>query len=144
MDIQDCVANKDVEVAILQKKIQSAKSPEEESRLKQELQDVMTTKEVIRDSVRHIVEKSADSPEQAERVLNSKSGDCMSRMYRDVVEYYKAKCFNWHEPKYQSAIHHMYLFANLCEEKIPVERIKSAIDEVSVGLKKDPVSSEGH
>ncbi|KAI4878786.1 hypothetical protein NFI96_028781 [Prochilodus magdalenae] len=135
MEPQDCVASPDVPVAILQKKILSAKSPEDKARYEKELDELIKAREVIRDSMHQIVEKCTGSPEQAQQVLNAKSSAYSTKEYKEVVEYFKNKGFNWHVPKYQTALQHLYLFANLIEEKVPVERIKAAIDEVSVNLR---------
>ncbi|KAL6470071.1 hypothetical protein MHYP_G00211900 [Metynnis hypsauchen] len=139
MEPQDCVASHDVPVAILQKKILSAKSPEDKARFEKELDELIQAREIVRDAVHQIVEKCTDSPEQAQQVLKGKSSAYSSEKYKEVVEYFKKKGFNWHDPKYQTALQHLYVFANLLEEKVPVERIKAAIDEVSINLKKERV-----
>ncbi|KAI1902697.1 hypothetical protein AGOR_G00018680 [Albula goreensis] len=134
----DRVANPDVPVAILQKKIQSAESPAEKEKLEGELHELMQTREAIRDSVVQIIQKSTDSEEQAQRVQNAKSTEITNpKAYKDIVEYYKKKCFNFHEPKYEYALRQMSLLASLSQEQPSVERIKTAIDEVSENLKKD-------
>ncbi|XP_066501240.1 legumain-like [Hoplias malabaricus] len=135
MEPQDCVASPDVPVVILQKKIQSAKSPEDKAKFEKQLDDLTQARELVKASMRQIVEKCTDSPEQAQKVFNGKSSAYNSIEYKEVVEYLKAKALNWHDPKYQTALQQLYLFANLLEEKVPVERIKAAIDEVSAGLK---------
>ncbi|XP_051960941.1 legumain-like [Xyrauchen texanus] len=131
----DTVPNLDATVSILQKQIISSKSPEEKASFENKLGEEMQARELIRDSILQIAEKATDSPEQAQRVQKSESTGYMRRTYKEVVEYYREKCFNWHESKYVTALKHLHVFANLCEEEIPVERIKSAIDEVSVTLK---------
>ncbi|XP_051533017.1 legumain-like [Myxocyprinus asiaticus] len=130
----DSVPSLDVSVSILQKQIISSKSPEEKARFENKLGEKIGDRELIRDSMLQIAKKATDSPEQAERVQKPDSTGYMCRTYKEVVEYYREKCFNWHEPKYESALKHLHILANLCEEEIPVERIKSAVDEVSVTL----------
>ncbi|XP_060792199.1 legumain-like [Neoarius graeffei] len=135
MEVQDVVANKDVAVVILEKKIQNAKNPEEKERFEKEKFELLQGRELVIKSMKQIVAKCTDSPEVAERVLNGKSQAYSRPEYKEVAEYYKGKCFNWHESKYQSAMHHLYLFANLIEEKVTVERIKNAIDEVGGAMR---------
>ncbi|XP_017347726.1 legumain [Ictalurus punctatus] len=135
MDARDFVANKDVAIAILQKKIQSAKTPEEKERFEKQKFELLQGKELVIKSMKQIVTKCTDSPEDADQVLHGKSKSYTRPEYKEVAEYYKEKCFNWHETKYQSAMDHLYLFANLLEKNVTVERIKNAIDEVGVAMK---------
>ncbi|MCI4386544.1 hypothetical protein PGIGA_G00063620 [Pangasianodon gigas] len=135
MEGQDIVANKDVHMVILQKKIQSAKTPEEKERFEKQKFELLQGRELVINSMRQIVTKCTDSAEVTERVLHGKSRAHTSLEYKEVAEYYKEKCFDWHDAKYQSAMEHLYLFANLLEEKVTVERIKKAIDEVGVAMK---------
>ncbi|XP_072518147.1 legumain-like [Salminus brasiliensis] len=137
MEPRDCVANQDVPVAILQKRILSAKSPEDKRKLEKKMDELMQSRELVRDVMHQIVEKSTDSAEHAHRVMNSKSSAYTSKPYKDVVEYFRAKSFDWHDPKYQTTLQHLYLFSNLLGEKVPVERIKAAIDEVTATLKEE-------
>ncbi|KAB5548861.1 hypothetical protein PHYPO_G00060580 [Pangasianodon hypophthalmus] len=135
MEVQDVVANKDAHIVILQKKIQSAKTPEEKERFEKQKFELLQGREMVINSMRQIVTKCTDSAEVTERVLHGKSRAYSSLEYKEVAEYYKEKCFDWHDTKYQSAMEHLYLFANLLEEKVTVERIKKAIDEVGVAMK---------
>ncbi|XP_051956598.1 legumain-like isoform X2 [Xyrauchen texanus] len=125
----DSVPGSDVPVAILQKQISSSKSPEEKARLENKLSELMLARELIRGSMLQVVKKATYSPEQAKRVQKPDTTGHMCKAYKEVVEYYRVMCYNWHEPKYKSALQHFHMLANLCEENIPVERIKSAIDE---------------
>ncbi|MBN3318819.1 LGMN protein, partial [Atractosteus spatula] len=136
--VDPVVKSSDVPVVTLQNKIQSAKTPEEKEKLKKDLDDLMQTRELIRASVIQIIEKSTDSKEQAQSIQTSGQADITNyKVYREVTEYYKQKCFNWHNPKYAYALHQLHLFSNLCEANVPVERIKTAIDVVSENLKKE-------
>ncbi|KAG7461602.1 hypothetical protein MATL_G00192940 [Megalops atlanticus] len=141
MEVKDCVANPDARVALLQRRIQSAGSHAEKEKLERELYEHMQTREAVRASVIQVIQKATDSKEQALHVQSAKSTDITNpKMYREVVEYYKVKCFNWHEPKYEFALQFMHLFANLCREQTSLERIKTAIDDVSESLKREDVS----
>ncbi|XP_036407416.1 legumain-like isoform X2 [Megalops cyprinoides] len=141
MEVKDCVPNPDARVAVMQRRIQSAGSPAEKEKLERELHEHMQTREAVRASVIQVIEKATDSKEQALHVQSATSVDITNpKMYKEVVEYYKVKCFNWHEPKYEFAMHFMHLFANLCREQTSLERIKSAIDDVSESLKREDVS----
>ncbi|XP_071377863.1 legumain-like [Centroberyx affinis] len=89
-------------------------------------------------SVVDIIERSCESEEQALRVQAAHCSDITSfTRYIQVIEHYKHNCFDWTDPKYRMAEEYSHLFLNLCEEGIPLERIKRAIDDVSKNLKKE-------
>lgn len=56
-------------------------------------------KELVIKSMKQIVTKCTDSPEDADQVLHGKSKSYTRPEYKEVAEYYKEKCFNWHETK---------------------------------------------
>ncbi|XP_007254229.1 legumain [Astyanax mexicanus] len=134
MEPRDCVANQDVAVALLQKKILSAKSAEDKAKYEKEMAELMQSRELVRDVMHKIVEKSTDSPEEYEQVLHAKSTAYSTKEYKEVLEYFREHSLDWHNPKYQTLLQHLHLFSNLLEAKVPVERIKSSIDKVSAGL----------
>ncbi|KAK3524376.1 hypothetical protein QTP70_028017 [Hemibagrus guttatus] len=135
MEVKDVVANKDVAMMILQKNIQSAKTPEEREQYEKQVFELHQGKEMVIKSMQQIVEKCTDSKEAMHDILHGKSQEYASLEYKEVVEHYREKCFNWHETKYQSSMDHLYIFANLLHKKVPVERIKNAIDEVGAAMR---------
>ncbi|XP_058271514.1 legumain-like [Hemibagrus wyckioides] len=135
MEVQDVVANKDVAMMILQKKIQSAKTPEEKEQFEKQMFELHQGREMVIKSMKQVVEKCTDSDEAMQEILHGRSQAYASREYKEVVEHYREKCFDWHEAKYQSSMDHLYLFANLLDKKVSVERIKNAIDEVGAAMR---------
>ncbi|KAG7321446.1 hypothetical protein KOW79_015861 [Hemibagrus wyckioides] len=92
-------------------------------------------REMVIKSMKQVVEKCTDSDEAMQEILHGRSQAYASREYKEVVEHYREKCFDWHEAKYQSSMDHLYLFANLLDKKVSVERIKNAIDEVGAAMR---------
>ncbi|XP_029925387.1 legumain-like [Myripristis murdjan] len=89
-------------------------------------------------SVVEIIERSCECEEQALHVQTTRCSDITSfTRYMQVLEHYKRNCFDWTEPKYWMAQEYLHLFANLCEEGIPLERIKKAIEDVGETLKEE-------
>ncbi|XP_067861317.1 legumain-like [Heptranchias perlo] len=132
----DSVPQCDVPVSILQHRINAAKDPEETAKLQKELEQLLERRELIRQTVQQIVRLSTDSEEQAERVLTAKQCLMERDNYRAAVEYFRVQCFDWHKQECEYARHQLSVFVNLCEERIPLARIKEAIDQVSEKLKK--------
>uniref|UniRef100_UPI00398F22E4 legumain-like n=1 Tax=Pristiophorus japonicus TaxID=55135 RepID=UPI00398F22E4 len=129
------VAQCDVPVAILQNRIKAAKYPEETAKLQKDLDQLLETRELIRQTVRQIVRLATDSEQQAERTLTTKQRLTERENYRAAVEYFQLQCFDWNKQEYEYALHQLSPFVNLCEERIPLIRIKEAIDQVSEKLK---------
>ncbi|KAI5096661.1 legumain precursor [Silurus meridionalis] len=125
MEVKDIVPSKDVRMVTLQRKIESAKSPEERERFEKEKFELLQGREQVIKSMREIVSKCTNSNEEVEKIMHGKSHAYTTREYKEVAEYYK----------YQSAMEHLYLFSNLLEEKVTVERIKTAIDEVGAAMR---------
>ncbi|XP_067915504.1 legumain-like isoform X2 [Heterodontus francisci] len=132
----DPVAQCDIPVAILQNRIKAAKDPEETAKLQKDLDQLLETRELIRQSVQQIVRLATGSEEQAERVLTLKQRLTERENYHTAVEYFQVQCFDWHKQEYEYARHQLSPFVNLCEEQVPLTRIKEAIDQVSEKLKK--------
>ncbi|GCC30103.1 legumain-like isoform X2 [Chiloscyllium punctatum] len=132
----EAVAQCDVPVAILQNQIKAAKDPEETAKLQKELDKLLETRELIRQTVQEIVKLATDSEEQAERIHATKQHLTEKENYYAAVEYFRVECFDWHKQEYEYARHQLSAFVNLCEERVPLTRIKEAIDQVSKKLKK--------
>ncbi|TSL04279.1 Legumain [Bagarius yarrelli] len=135
MEIGDVVANKDVPMAMLQKRIQSAKTPEQRALYEKQLFELHQGKQRVIQSMQRIVEKCTDSNEAFQQVLHGQSQAYATKEYKEVVEHYREKCFDWHETKYLSSMDHLYLFANLLEMEVSVERIKNTIEEVGAAMR---------
>lgn len=50
-------------------------------------------------SMKQIVEKCTDSDEAMQEILHGRSQAYASREYKEVVEHYREKCFDWHVTK---------------------------------------------
>ncbi|XP_072327271.1 protein NLRC3-like isoform X2 [Scyliorhinus torazame] len=132
----EAVKQCDVPVAILQNRIKAAQDPEETAKLQEDLDQLLETRELIRQSVQEVVRLATDSKEQAERVLTTKPHLTQRENYNAAVEYFRIHCFDWRKQEYEYARHQLSAFVSLCEERVPLTRIKEAIDRVSEKLKK--------
>ncbi|XP_048466098.1 legumain-like [Rhincodon typus] len=133
----EAVAQCDVPVAILQNRIKAAKDPKQTAKLQNDLDKLLETRELIQQTVQEIVKLATDSEEQAERILTAKQHLTERENYYAAVEYFRVQCFDWHKQKqYEYALHQLSAFVNLCEERVPLTRIKEAIDQMSKKLKK--------
>ncbi|XP_048410311.2 legumain-like [Stegostoma tigrinum] len=132
----EAVAQCDVPVAILQNRIKAAKDPKEMATLQNDLDKLLETRELIQQTVQQIVKLATDSEEQAERILATKQHLTERENYYAAVEYFRVQCFDWHKQEYEYARHQLSAFVNLCEERVPLTRIKEAIDQMSKKLKK--------
>ncbi|XP_078409227.1 legumain-like [Cetorhinus maximus] len=133
---KEAVAQCDVPVTILENRIKAAKDPEEMAKLQKDLDQLLETRELIRQTVQQIVRLATDSEEQAERVLTTKQRLTEQENYYAAVEYFRVHCFDWHKREYEYARHQLSVFVNLCEERVPLTRVKETIDQVSEKLKK--------
>ncbi|XP_078091916.1 legumain-like [Mustelus asterias] len=133
---KEAVAQCDVPIAILQNRIKAAKDPVETAKLQKDLDQLLEIRELIRQTVQQIVRLATDSEEQAERVLTTKLHLTQRENYSTAVEYFRVHCFDWHKQEYEYARHQLSAFVNLCEERVPLTRIKEVIDQVSEKLKK--------
>ncbi|XP_038667674.1 legumain-like [Scyliorhinus canicula] len=132
----EAVKQCDVPVAILQNRIKAAKDPEETAKLQKDLDQLLETRELIQQTVQEVVRLATDSKEQAERVLTTKPHLTQRENYNAAVEYFRIRCFDWRKQEYEYARHQLSAFVSLCEERVPLTRIKEAIDRVSEKLKK--------
>ncbi|XP_069765721.1 legumain-like isoform X2 [Narcine bancroftii] len=132
----EAVAQCDVPVACLQKRIKATQDPEEREKLQKDLDRLLEVRELIQQTVERIVTLATDSKEQANRVLTTKQHLTNRENYRAAVEYFRIHCFDWHKPEYEYALHQLRPFVNLCVEQVPLTRTKEAIDQVSETLKK--------
>ncbi|XP_072922953.1 legumain-like [Hemitrygon akajei] len=131
----DAVPQCDVPVVVLQNRIKAATDLEQREKLQKDLDHLLKVREQIVQAVRQIVTLATDSTEQADRVLTAKLRLTERENYRAAVEHFQMRCFDWHKPEYEYALHQLGPFANLCVEQVPLTRIKEAIDQVSEKLK---------
>ncbi|XP_027012888.1 legumain-like [Tachysurus fulvidraco] len=135
MDVPDLVANRDVHMMLLQRKIQNANTPEEREQFEKQKFELHQGRDLVVQSMQQIVEKCTDSNEAFQEVLHGQSKAYSTKQYKEVAEHYREKCFDWHDKKYQTVMDHLYLFANLLDKKVTVERIKNAIEEVGTDMR---------
>ncbi|XP_055990425.1 legumain isoform X1 [Sorex fumeus] len=129
----DLTPSRDVPVSILKRKLMLTNDLPESRRLVQELHEHLEAQQVIEKSVQKIVASLAGSEATAQRLLTSRAELSAHACYQAAVGHFRKHCFNWHIPKYEAALKHLYVLVNLCAEPFPIDRIKLAMKEVCLG-----------
>ncbi|XP_028398657.1 legumain-like [Dendronephthya gigantea] len=126
-DTNDAVPSPEVPMAILEHRLEKASSSEK-VKIEMKMLSLLRERQRVRETVEKIAEVATHGEEQKFRVLEGSSGkvtelDC----HAEVVDAFHEKCFAL--GKSDAALRHVYVLANLCEEKIPLPQILSAINE---------------
>uniref|UniRef100_A0A8B9HZ64 Uncharacterized protein n=1 Tax=Astyanax mexicanus TaxID=7994 RepID=A0A8B9HZ64_ASTMX len=77
-----------------------------------------TSRELVRDVMHKIVEKSTDSPEEYEQVLHAKSTAYSTKEYKEVLEYFREHSLDWHNPK---PYHPALVGGNVCDGGVRIK-----------------------
>lgn len=126
----DLVPSADVPLAILKRKLMATNDILEAKKLLQEINTLLETRHLIKDTMTRIVRIVTDSSEVAQRILTARQHLTNHKCYRTAVEHFKTRCFNWHSPMYEYALRQLYALVNLCEEHYPIERIQIVMEKV--------------
>lgn len=129
----DLTPSRDVPIAILKRKLMQANDLQESRRLTQELQEHLEAQHIIEKTVQEIVSSLAGSEVTAQRLLTSRAPLTQHKCYQAAVGHFRKHCFNWHVPKYEAALKHLYVLVNLCEEPYPIDRIQLFMEKVCFG-----------
>ncbi|XP_070577473.1 legumain-like isoform X2 [Ptychodera flava] len=125
----DAVPAPDVPMAILQHRLTASKSTKERQGIVQEMSKLLELRSMVTDTVRKIVDLATDSSAQADRIVNTKKTKLQSHYcYKAVVRHFADNCFSLNTNDYP--LRHLYVFVNMCEERVPVVRMTEAMDRV--------------
>ncbi|KAM7441831.1 hypothetical protein ABFA07_009156 [Porites harrisoni] len=125
--IMDAVPAPNVHLNILQNRLKDAKSDEEKLRIAKEIEDLIELKEGIRSTVEEIVKHCTSSDEQMVRVLKKRADPEDLVCYKKAVTAFSETCYN--VGKNEHALRYVYVLSNLCEEKIPTQKIVAVIKQ---------------
>uniref|UniRef100_UPI00358F6C6C legumain-like n=1 Tax=Myxine glutinosa TaxID=7769 RepID=UPI00358F6C6C len=128
------IPSPDVTLDILQRQLQKEENEYQSNNIRQKLQELFKIRQSMQQVVKKIAEMATHSEEQKTRVLNAQSLLSQHTCYKSAVVTFKNHCFNWNMPKYEYALRHLFVFLNMCEEKIDPERIQQAMLKVCEGL----------
>ncbi|XP_063803634.1 legumain [Pseudophryne corroboree] len=130
----DLVPSPDVPLTILERKFMATNDAVEAKHILRRIESLKDAKAEIKDSVKKIVSMVTDSDEMTEEIFSDRVIINDLSCYLKAVEYFKTKCFNWHNPRYEYAMRELYTLVNLCESGYPFERICWAMDKVCQSL----------
>uniref|UniRef100_UPI00358E54B6 legumain n=1 Tax=Myxine glutinosa TaxID=7769 RepID=UPI00358E54B6 len=131
---KDTIPSPDVPFVILSRQLQKARNESQAKNIRQKLRALIKIRQLMGLVVQKISKMATYSEKQKMRVLNAQSLLSQHTCYEDVVVAFKRLCFNWNMPKYEYALRHLFVFLNMCEEKIDPERIQQAMLKVCEGL----------
>ncbi|KAK3585993.1 hypothetical protein CHS0354_033110 [Potamilus streckersoni] len=128
----DGVPSEDVPLAILERKLEAATSQTQREQLEEQLRDLIKSRESVKTIIKKISFFATNNHIQTSRVMDSgvrqalRSWDC----YEYVLDHLVATCPQLNLPKNDYALRHLYVFVNMCEERVPAETINEAITKV--------------
>lgn len=125
----DAVPSRDVSLEILKRKISKTNSSQKRRSLIKELHKLMRNREFADYTIKKIIKLISSDDDMYNRIHMRPEGtnfDC----YKEVLKYFNKKCFNISKNEY--VLSHLYKFANICQENVPVKRIKEVIEIVCI------------
>lgn len=129
----DLTPSPEVPLTILKRKLMSTNDLQESKNLVKQIQSHLDARHVIQKSVQKIVSLLTSSDAEAEGLLSRRAELQAHECYQAAVSHFRSHCFNWHSSVYESALRHLYVLVNLCEEPYPIDRIRLAMDKVCLG-----------
>uniref|UniRef100_A0A1I8GLU7 Hemoglobinase n=2 Tax=Macrostomum lignano TaxID=282301 RepID=A0A1I8GLU7_9PLAT len=124
----DAVSQRDVKLTVLQKRLASAKTEQDRVILSFLIRELETKNAKIAQVFDDIVRKSLTDPRLARylRMIRFRLNnfDC----HHSVVDEINERCFNLGQT--EEALRHVYKVVNLCESRVPTDRIVAAVREV--------------
>ncbi|XP_036986120.2 legumain [Artibeus jamaicensis] len=129
----DLTPSPEVPLMIMKRKLMSTNDLQESRRLVEAIHRHLESRNVMEKSVRKIVYLVTGSDDEVERLLSERAPLTAHDCYKAAATHFRTRCFNWHSSTYEYALRHLYVLVNLCEELHPIDRIKSAMDQVCLG-----------
>ncbi|XP_012993003.1 legumain [Esox lucius] len=126
----DLTPSPDVPLAILKRKLMKTNDITAARKYLGEINSELKVREMLRETMRSIVEKVTGNKDVTQKVLNSQLDLTQHQCYKAAVSHYKTHCFNWHNAQYEYALRHLYALVNLCEEGYPTDRILLTLESV--------------
>lgn len=123
----DAVPSPMVPMMILYNSIKNAQTIEEKDMYRLKLQQLQETHSAIHDVVNSIVKNVVYSEHKQKHILAKTATPTFNQCYKTVVTGFRNHCFDFN--KYEHALRHVYVFANLCDEGIPTGSIMKAIQK---------------
>lgn len=124
--IADAVPSPMVPVMILFNQIRNAKTAEEREFYQRELQREQEMRAKIHRTMKTVVKSLVKSEQKQKQILSKPATPMLHRCYKQAVTEFRNSCFNFN--KYEHALRHIFVLANLCDEGISAVSIIKAIN----------------
>ncbi|XP_029317130.1 legumain [Cottoperca gobio] len=128
----DLTPSPDVPLAILKRKMMASNDIRVARGLLMEIDSHYKVREMLAETMRHVVEQVTGNKLKAEQVLGEQVDLSQHQCYMAAVNHFKHNCFNWHRTEYEYALRHLYALVNLCERGYSADSIQRAMDSVCV------------
>lgn len=124
----DAVPSPDVPLMILKHRYTEAQSEIERAEAAYLLEREISTRSEIRETMKKVVEKLVGNPLKQKKLLSKKATPYMEKCYKEAVTKFRKTCFDYN--KYEHALRHIYVLANLCDEGLATKDILRAMEKV--------------
>ncbi|TKR60473.1 hypothetical protein L596_027715 [Steinernema carpocapsae] len=114
---------REIPIMMLRKKIDQSNDEGEQERLSKQIQMIHQKRHYLYERMEDIVQALIHDPNRQRQMLKKhpKHGVTQMECHHDVVNAFHRACFNFNDNPY--AMKYVYVLANLCEERLSVERI---------------------
>jgi len=127
--ITDAVPSPDVALWILYHKLMDhTKSPEERQHLLREMEHEQETRFRIRSTFHKVVEKLVWNPSKQKEIIKTPAALKEHVCYKAAVTKFRQSCYDYN--KYEHALRHIYILANLCDAGFQTETVTNAIEKI--------------
>jgi len=126
--ITDAVPSPDVPLMILKKRLELSKDPMEIEEIKIAIQLEVESRMHIKSTMHKIVETLVPHPKIRKTLIEKPAEPREEVCYKDAVTAFRNHCFDFN--KFEHALRHVYVLANLCDKGIKTERILEVISQV--------------
>jgi len=126
--IRDAVPSPDVPLMVLRKKLEKATSAMEYEETLIEIRKEEESREQIKSTMKKIAASLVPVPRVLRKILETPAEPYLEDCYKEAVTTFRNYCFDFN--KFEHALRHVYVLANLCDEGFQTQRIMRTIREV--------------
>ncbi|XP_060560340.1 legumain-like [Ruditapes philippinarum] len=128
---EDAVKSEDVPLEILRRSLNLVESKEEAQELEAKIQAINKERYIVNKTVKMIVGIATDDHVTSTNMMETRSHIQDWECYEQVLDFLDENCDDHlNIPENDYALRKLYMFVNMCEERIPVATITSAIEKV--------------
>lgn len=133
--ITDAVPSPDVPLMILYNRLKEAKTSLEKKEILIEIQLEEESRMKVKSTVYKIAETLIPHRRILKKVIDTPAEPRKEECYKHTVSSFRNHCFDFN--KFEHALRHVYVFANLCDEGFEEEKIHRVIKQVCVPKRDD-------